>query len=403
MATNKLILQGFTSDTHRGAIDWLFELANIKRILLGVAFANEAGVALLETKLRTHGPKTHAFVGIRNEITSLQGAKRFLDLRVGLHVVDTGSRGVIFHPKLYLTKGESEARVIVGSANLTYGGLNNNIEASLAVCLSLAKKDDREFVERIEREFDDLVRSYPKHVRQIGKATELEDLVKVGCLVDELTAAPPRPVSARGLPQSDEVPSIVLKVPRLPQLRKPTRASAPMIGSRSNPQAIARVRASSAAPVLSSIPSKGVEFELVWESKKLERRDLNIPTGSKKTNPTGSINLDKGLLEASVDHRHYFREKVFTALNWTSGPNANVEEAHAKFHLILKGISYGEFTLRIAHSTDRKIKSYARKNAMTRLSWGDAKSFVAREDLLGRTLSLYRDNADATRFVLEID
>ena len=40
---------------------------------------------------------------------------------------------------------------------------------------------------------------------------------------------------------------------------------------------------------------------------------------------------------------------------------------------------------------------------MTRLSWGPMRDYVAREDLMGRTLSLYRDKADPTRFVLEID
>jgi hypothetical protein len=29
--------------------------------------------------------------------------------------------------------------------------------------------------------------------------------------------------------------------------------------------------------------------------------------------------------------------------------------------------------------------------------------YIARDDLIGRTLALYRDKADPTRFVLEID
>lgn len=43
----------------------------------------------------------------------------------------------------------------------------------------------------------------------------------------------------------------------------------------------------------------GVEFELVWESKALTRRDLTIPTAA-NTHATGSFNLDKGLLEDSA-------------------------------------------------------------------------------------------------------
>ena len=69
----------------------------------------------------------------------------------------------------------------------------------------------------------------------------------------------------------------------------------------------------------------------------------------------------------------------------------------------LKGISYGEFDLRIGHSTDTTSKTYQQKNAMTRLSWGPMREYVARPDLIGRTLALYRDKADPKRFVLEID
>jgi hypothetical protein len=45
----------------------------------------------------------------------------------------------------------------------------------------------------------------------------------------------------------------------------------------------------------------------------------------------------------------------------------------------------------------------ANQNAMTRLSWGPVREYVAKTDLIGRTLALYRDRADPTRFVLEID
>lgn len=147
----------------------------------------------------------------------------------------------------------------------------------------------------------------------------------------------------------------------------------------------------------------GVEFELVWESKLLTRRDLSIPNAA-GTHATGSINLDKGLLPDAADQRHYFRDDVFPDLSWSAtNASGKVEQAFAKFQLVLKGISYGEFDLRIGHSTDMTSKTYRQNNAMTRLSWGPMHTYVARTDLIGRTLALYRDKADPTRFVLEID
>lgn len=140
----------------------------------------------------------------------------------------------------------------------------------------------------------------------------------------------------------------------------------------------------------------------MWESKALTRRDLTIPATA-GTHATGSINLDKGLLEATIDHRHYFRDEVFQNLQWMPTARGSVEETYAKFQLVLKGISYGEFDLRIGHSTDTISRSYLQNNAMTRLSWGPMREYIARDDLIGRTLALYRDKADTTRFVLEID
>ena len=157
-------------------------------------------------------------------------------------------------------------------------------------------------------------------------------------------------------------------------------------------------KAAAAAPV--APPAPGVAYERVWESTELKKRDLNIPDG-KNTKPTGSINLDKGRLPDGVDFQRYFRNVVFSGLAWTPTGKATVDEAFAKFQLVLKGISYGEFDLRIGHTT--KGAMYTKKNAVTRLSWGPLRDYVRREDLLGRTLALYRDKADPKRFVLEID
>jgi hypothetical protein len=140
---------------------------------------------------------------------------------------------------------------------------------------------------------------------------------------------------------------------------------------------------------------------LMWESKSLERRDLTIPQAA-GTNPTGSINLDRGLLDEGVDFRHYFRENVFADLVWQPR-TATVDEAFAKFQLVVKGIDYGEFDLAIHHTTSTTSRAYQQHNAMTRLSWGPTRKFVARPDLLGRTLALYRDKVDSARFLLEID
>jgi len=398
MGNKKFILQGFTPKSHRDAIAGLFKIDEIQRAIVSVAFVNSGGVKLLEAEFKKHSAKTTAFIGIRNDITSLQAAKRLLDLGVTLYVVDTGSRGVVYHPKIYLVRSKGKAKLIIGSANLTPGGLNNNIEASVLVDCDMTDAADQLLVESIEKGLNEQPTEHPKNVLKITTAAQLDELHEKGLLVDEATSAPPKPATSGSSPANDSVPRIKLKLP-------PIRASIAAAAKVAAKATAKKAPAKKAAAVKATAPpaAVGVVFERVWESKELTRRDLDMPIAGTKTNRTGSVNLDKGLLDEGVDHRHYFRDNVFVSLKWSPGRRPNVEEAYAKFQLIVKGVSYGEFDLRIAHSTNIASITYKQRNAMTRLSWGPIRDFIARPDLIGRSLTLYRDTASSKRFVLEID
>jgi hypothetical protein len=390
MPHREFILQGFTPRTHAAAVCELFGIPNIERIVLSVAFVNESGVELIQNALTPFAGRVTVFAGIRNDITSWQGLARLHELGLELYTVDTGSRNVIFHPKLYLVRNPDHARVIVGSANLTLGGLNNNIEAGMLLGFDLGDSDDKAVVDGIENQLAVLPTEYPGHVVRVTTTAQLDALLTSGRLVDEMALPPPHPSTAARSGAGDTVTRIQLKVAPLRKGLRPRAAVAP-------PPAVVEVTAAGLAPA-----TIGIEFELVWQSKALTRRDLTIPTAA-GTHATGSINLDKGLLEEAVDQRHYFRDEVFENLAWTPTRRGSVEEAYAKFQLVLKGVSYGEFDLRIGHSTDTTSRTYLQSNAMTRLSWGPMREYIAREDLIRRTLTLYRDKVDPTRFVLEID
>jgi HKD family nuclease len=403
MANKGFILQGFTASTHKEAIHDLFDVPDIQRVIVSVAFVNLGGVELLEGKLQAHQDKTTAFIGIRNDITTIQGARRLLDLGVMLYTVDTGTRRIIYHPKIYLVRGAEQAKLIVGSANLTPGGLNNNIEAGVVVECDLSDDADRLLVDSIETSFDTAQAEYPDNIIRITTAAQLDAQREIGLLLDEMAASPPRPASSGTSTSNDTTPRIKLKVsPIVSSISAAKRAAKKTVPEPTVQPATQAVQEAQEEPAPeATVPTAGVELELVWQSKELTRRDLDIPT-EEGTNRTGSINLDKGLLPEAVDHRHYFREEVFDALDWMpSGPT--VDEAYARFQLVVRGVDYGAFDLRIAHTTSTNTRSYEQRNAMTRLSWGLARDYVANPTLIGGRLSLYRDRANPTRFVLEID
>src|SRR5882762_3246257 len=183
MATAKFILQGFTESTHGGALRWLFELLDIQKVLISVAYISEGGVEQLEPHLAQHRACATVFAGVRNDTTSYQGLVRLHGIVHELYTVDTGSRTLIFHPKLYLVRGSDHARLMIGSANLTLAGLNNNIEAGMLLDFDLTEAIDRAEVDEIERLFADTVFEYPSHVCKVAGVSDLEKLLAADRLI----------------------------------------------------------------------------------------------------------------------------------------------------------------------------------------------------------------------------
>lgn len=381
------LLQGLTERTHLVALRTLLAQATPHRVLLSVAYVTQGGVDLIASAVSAAGCRVDAFVGIRNGVTTLEGLSALVEAGATVHCVDTGAQQLLFHPKIYLAWGRTRAGVIIGSANLTVGGLNNNIESSVVLDLDATKDEDTDFLESICAEFDGLSAAYPQNIVHVERVDELKSLYEQGRLVDEASSLPPRGSRVTS-GHADDVPRMSLPVGWLrgPSVRPPAPTPEPL------PDTMGTM----------GLPSPSVKPKLMWRSKDLTERDLGIPSG-KNTHPTGSINLDKGLLDPSVDHRHYFREEVFAALDWGPSRHSTVEEAYARFRLIVKGIERGEFELRVGHTTSTTTPSYLQRNAMTRLSWGPTKEFVARRNLVGRTMAVYRDRVDQTRFVIEID
>ncbi len=229
MATPEFILQGFTASTHIDVLQRLFDLPDIQSVLVSVAFVTEGGVEKIEAQLIPYAARTTVFAGVRNDATSHQGLVRLHGIVGQLYTVDTGSRTVLFHPKLHLVRGTERARLVIGSANLTVAGLNNNIEAGMLLDFDLADAADKALIDNIEKLFAASVTDYPEHVVKVGTIADLDELLAADRLVDELKILRHRDVSDQadatdsdgrdrvidGEGDNDGIPLIKLKVKRL--------------------------------------------------------------------------------------------------------------------------------------------------------------------------------------------
>lgn len=383
----KLLVQGLESDNHLDAIVSVLQLPKITGAVLSVAFVRTAGVINILDLLRGLGKKATIYAGIRNGITSAQALKMLLDSGVNVYTVDTGTVNKIFHPKLYFAKSKNSSRLLVGSANLTAGGLSSNIEVSLALDLDMNNKDHSYLADSVSATFADMVSKHPRNVEKLSSKRSLDDLLLDLRLSDETIA--PRPVAV----SSSKVG--LAKTPVMKLNQKPIRVPKPATGS------IGKIPSKS-APAVTTFLMPANSYERVWRTENLTERDLNVPTGS-NTKATGSMNLDKGDLLGDYEWADFFRNKVFQKLSWSPVDSKKNQFAFGVFRLVIGGIDYGEYTLKVRHDTKTNTRSYQQRNAMTKLSWGDIKPLVAQKHLIGRAFVLSKQVGSPDHFMIEID
>jgi len=382
MAKVTHILQGVNDrDFHSDRLREILSLEGITGFLISVAFCRSEGVAEIEELLDSRIPESHIFLGIRNEITSAQGIVSLLAKGLNPMVIDTATPSVLFHPKLYASWSESAAKVMLGSANLTAAGLTRNIESSCIFEIDRTCEADEKLFGELTKSTIGLPERFPDHVFVIDSPRQVVKLLKQGRLADERRAAPVRAVRASG--EEGE-----RKLPPIPVFR-------------TKPKGIERARLQRQARKSNQSESNS-NYVLVWKSKPLTRRSLNIPESS-DAHPTGDINLGAGLMKG-LDFRHYFRDVAFERLHWKTDPDSQnpfLERADLNFELVVKGISEGVFTVEITHDPRTDTRSYEQNNVMTKIKWGDARPYISREDLLNRTLSILKNDRD--EFIIEID
>lgn len=121
-----------------------------------IAFVKRSGVQHIASDLRdfvSRQGRVRLVVGIDQNGTSIEGLSDLVAAVGGqgeIWIVHSSDAYVTFHPKLYLFKGEDKALLLVGSGNLTQGGLYANDEAATVQVLDLRAPEDLQLLEQIE-------------------------------------------------------------------------------------------------------------------------------------------------------------------------------------------------------------------------------------------------------------
>ena len=175
-------------------------------------------------------------VGIDHGGTSSEG---LLDL---LHAVSPKGRVIVFHnrlpftfhPKIYLFRSSSVAELMIGSGNLTEGGLFSNYEAGLHISLDLADSGDAAVLDSVEQALNSWADL------SSGTARVLDDLLlarlgELGLVPSEATLAD-RAAGRRSPPQAHESPFSARSEPGAPPFRPRALPPAQFIEDAGSPE-----------------------------------------------------------------------------------------------------------------------------------------------------------------------
>jgi HKD family nuclease len=316
------------------------------------AFASQAGINGLGqfiTEAKNHLERIVIIVGVDQKATSKEVLEALLALDIDSFVFYQPSY-TIFHPKIYLFEGNARSELIIGSSNLTTNGLFRNVEASLLVSIDNSVEDDRDIIEQVKTYFTGLFDLSDPNLHRLTQE-----------LIEILSEQKVIQTEAQRKESQDKDEKIenteIAKI-----FPKRQIAKIPSEFKKKNSLRAKKQKQLGTPEILVKTPVTNDELELLWISKPLTQRDLNVPTGG-STNPTGSMLFTKGMLQ-DIDHRHYFRDIVFADLTWTFDlrPNStHIERTTAFFKFMIEGEDCGEFELTLSHNTKTDSAAYLQK------------------------------------------
>jgi len=153
-----------------------------------VAFAKNSGVLRIKDsleKFRERGGKVHAYVGVDLGVTSYEALSNLLLCTDSLNVVHA-EKGQTFHTKIYQFLGKEKGMIVVGSHNLTGGGLWTNFESSAHISVDMSDPEDIEMLSAQESYFKSLT-SLQDLFMPIAAKDDIEKLLQNGYIAKEVS------------------------------------------------------------------------------------------------------------------------------------------------------------------------------------------------------------------------
>ena len=165
----------------------LLDSTDYQTLNIVVAFAKNSGVLRIKAALerfRKQGGKVNVYVGVDLGGTSYEALTALLLHSDSLNVVHS-EKWQTFHPKIYQFVGNDKGLVIVGSQNLTGGGLWTNFESSVLIPVLGSSESETALQKGVDDLIGDLT-SLGGSFMPIEKQLDIDSLLENGYIFKEV-------------------------------------------------------------------------------------------------------------------------------------------------------------------------------------------------------------------------
>lgn len=232
----ELLSQPFTGQLGNRLID-LLDSGKYHTLNILVAFAKTSGVLRIKAAIgqfRSHGGKVNVIVGVDLGGTSHEALTSLLTNTDSLAVVHSEKRQT-FHPKIYHLEGSEGDLLIVGSNNLTGGGLWTNFESSLIVQTNDSEESSKVLNSQL-RDYQKILSGLKDSCLNISDQSDIDTLLHNGYLLKEVDAqvrlanasrkmGPSKRLFGNGVPAP--IPQLSAQPPKGPAGSKPAIMPSP--------------------------------------------------------------------------------------------------------------------------------------------------------------------------------
>lgn len=389
--------QGFEDKSVDAVGNYLIKFLNLKGFdtFTGIsAFASESGIYGLSGHLtiaKKNFKNLNLIVGIDLEGTSKEALEEILGLSINSYIFYQKEQPV-FHPKIYLFEGPKEIKVILGSSNLTRGGLFTNVESSLIFEFDSDDKEGIALLSELRNYYKALFNFSDPNLFQISTAV-IKEFYSQGIIPDETARKSNYHKKSTYTGSGKSTPPSLIIIPKRDTAKtppsfpsKPRKVTSPAFGS--------VISQSNVQPtIISPVVLPQQTRVLVWQKLALSKSDAQeVPAG---TNGTGNLKLSQAGFKVNnvlINQDTYFRDQVFQYLTWakTKANSTTYEETICNFDISILGIPYGNQSLKLSYDP---IRISNQRNTPSWLHWGNILiSIFENTNITGRTLNLYQSN-----------